>query len=138
MKSRASGSWNVSGRQRLTRFRRWVDRRDDEDVEVVDQLARLRMDRVVAQQAFGRLEAGDRRDPLARVLLAVDEDADLGAVALLADPEHLHLERRAVDVRRGVEEVRQARARRGLGDAVAGDREAAVRPSASRPPRCRR
>jgi hypothetical protein len=33
--------------------------------------------------AFGRLEAGDRRDPLARVLLAVDEDADLGAVALL-------------------------------------------------------
>ena len=71
-----------------------VDRRDDEDVEVVDQFLRLRVDRVVAQQPLRRLQAGDRGDPLTRVLLAVDEDADLRPAAILADPQHLHLERR--------------------------------------------
>ena len=49
---------------------------------------RVRVDRVVAEQLLGGLEAGERRRPLARVLLAVEEHADLGAVAALADPQH--------------------------------------------------
>ena len=65
-----------------------VGRRQDEDVEVVDELTRLRVDRVVAEQLLGGLETCQRRRPLAGVLLAVEEDADLRAVALLADPQH--------------------------------------------------
>ena len=56
------------------------------------------VDRVVAQQLLGGLEARQRRRPLAGVLLAVEEDADLLAVALLADPQHRVLERPALDV----------------------------------------
>ena len=83
--------------------------RQDEDVEVVDELPRPRVDRVVAEQLLGGLEAGQRRRPLACVLLAVEEHADLRSVAVLADPHHGVLERPPLDVRvgRGREEVRQ-------------------------------
>ena len=57
------------------------------------------VDRVVAEQLLGGLEAGQRRRPLAGVLLAVEEHADLRAVTLLADPHHRVLERTARDVR---------------------------------------
>ena len=75
-----------------------VRRRQDEDVEVVDQLARAPVDRVVAQQLLGGLQARQRRRPFTRVLLAVEEDADLRAVALLADAHDRVLERPALDV----------------------------------------
>ena len=103
-----------------------VDRGDDEDVEVVDQLLRRRIGRVVTDQPFAGLQARDRRHPLASVLLAVDEDADLRTVAHLADPQHLHLERPALHVRRRVQPVAQRHARARLRDAGAGvsaDRE---------------
>ena len=48
---------------------------------------------VVAQQLLRGLEARQRRRPLTRVLLAVEEDADLRAVAPLPDPQHVLLER---------------------------------------------
>ena len=97
-----------------------VDRRHDEDVEVVDELLRLRIGRVVAHEPLARLHARDRGDPLTRVLLAVDEHADLRAVADLADAQRLHLERAALDVGRGVQPVRHRHARTRLRDAGAG------------------
>ena len=95
-----------------------VRRREDEDVEVVDELPRPLVDRVVAEQLLGRLEAGQRRRPLAGVLLAVEKHADLGAVPLLADPHHRVLERpaRDVGVRGGGEEVGQVALRPRLRD----------------------
>jgi hypothetical protein len=45
---------------------------------------------------------GQAGRPLASVLLAVEEDADLGAVADGADPVHALLERTALHVRRSV------------------------------------
>ena len=86
-----------------------VGRRQDEDVEVVDEAAGRRVDRVVAQQLLGRLQAGQRRRPLAGVLLAVEEDADPGAVAPLSDPHDGVAERstRHVAVGRRSEEVGQ-------------------------------
>ena len=82
-----------------------VDRRDDEDVEVVDQRLRLGIGRVVAHEPLGGLEADAAGAPLAGVLLAVDEDADLRALRLadvVADAEHLHRLRAARVARRGV------------------------------------
>ena len=70
-----------------------VDRRDDEDVEVVDAARRLGIGAVVAHQALSGLEADAASvRHLAGVLLAVDEDADLLALRLalvVADAEHL-------------------------------------------------
>ena len=79
----------------------------------------LLVDRVVAQQLLGGLEARQRRRPLAGVLLAVEEDADLRPVALLADPQHRVLERPALDVgvRRRREEVGQVDLQPRLDDA---------------------
>ena len=62
-----------------------VDGRDDEDVEVVDQPPGLAVGLVVAQQPLGGLDRDQRRHPLARVLLGVGHDADVGSVALAAD-----------------------------------------------------
>ena len=92
--------------------------REDEDVELVDQLPRRLVDPVVPEQLLRGLETGQRRRPLTGVLLAVEEDADaaavdalVGAVArpVLADPQHEVLERpaRNVGVRRRREEVGQ-------------------------------
>ena len=113
-----------------------VRRREDEDVEVVDELPRRLVDRVVPEQLLRGLEARQRRRPLAGVLLAVEEDADatavdalVGAVAgpVLADPHHEVLERAAlhVRVRRRREEVGQVDLRPRLDDARS--RVAAVR-----------
>ena len=66
-----------------------VDLRDDEDVEVVDELRRLGIGAVVAHEALRGLEADARGRDLAGVLLAVEEHADLGAVAHLADAQHV-------------------------------------------------
>ena len=63
---------------------------------VVDELPRRLVDPVVPEQLLRGLEARQRRRPLAGVLLAVEEDADLLAVALLADPHHRVLERPAL------------------------------------------
>ena len=85
-----------------------VRRREDEDVELVDELARRLVDPVVPEQLLRGLEARQRRRPLTGVLLAVEEDADappvdplVGAVAgpVLPDPHHEVLERPALDVR---------------------------------------
>ena len=56
-----------------------VRRRKDEDVEVVDEVPRPPVERVVVEQLRGGLQAGQRRRPLTGVLLAVQEDADLPA-----------------------------------------------------------
>ena len=88
--------------------------REDEDVELVDVLLGRRVRRVVADQPLGGLQAGDRRDPLTRVLLAVQVDADRVVGAVLADPVHLLLERAADDVAR----VRADERRRGGGEAA--------------------
>ena len=84
---------------------------------------RARIDGVIAEQLLGRLETGQRRGPLTRMLLAVRKDADLRAVAALADPHHLVFERPALNLRGGVlrQEVRQVDARPRLDDAGAGD-----------------
>ena len=97
-----------------------VRRRQDEDVEVVDEPAGRRVDRVVAQQLLGRLQARQRRRPLAGVLLAVEEDADPGAVALLSDPHDGVAERpaRHVAVGRRREEVGQVDPGPGRDDAA--------------------
>ena len=88
-----------------------VRRREDEDVELVDELPRRLVDPVVPEQLLRGLEARQRRRPLAGVLLAVEEDADaaavdplVGAVArpLLPDPQHEVLERPALDVARSL------------------------------------
>jgi hypothetical protein len=90
-----------------------VRRRQDEDVEVVDEPLRHRVDRVVAEQLLGGLEAGERRRPLPGVLLAVEEHTHLVALLLvrrlLADPKDRVLEGPAlhVGVRRGRQEVGQ-------------------------------
>ena len=93
-----------------------VRRREDEDVELVDELPRRLVDPVVPEQLLRGLEARQRRRPLAGVLLAVEEDAHapavnplVGAVAgpVLPDPHHEVLERPARDVR-----VRRRRVRK--------------------------
>ena len=76
-----------------------VRRRQDEDVERVDELLRRVVGAVVPQQLLRGLEARQRRRPLAGVLLAVEEDADLLAVALLPDSQYRVLERSALHVR---------------------------------------
>ena len=65
-----------------------VDLRDDEDLQAVDERRRLGVGAVVAHEALRGLEADARGRDLARVLLAVEVHADLGAVARLADAQH--------------------------------------------------
>ena len=66
-----------------------VDLRDEEDVQPVDERGRLGVGPVVAQEPLSGLEADARGRDLVAVLLAVQEHADLGAVARLADPQHV-------------------------------------------------
>ena len=112
-----------------------VRRREDEDVQLVDQLPRRLVDSVVPEQLLRGLEARQRSRPLAGMLLAVQEDADATAVnalvgavprPVLPDPQHEVLERTAlhVRVRRGREEVGQVALRPRLDDP--GPRVAAV------------
>ena len=97
-----------------------VDVRQDEDLDVVQQLLGLGVRGVVAHEPLGGLDAGQARRPLASVLLAVEEDADLGAVADGADAVHALLERAALHVRRSVEEVVQVHLGADRHDAGAG------------------
>ena len=87
-----------------------VGRREDEDVELVDVLLGRRVGRVVAHEPLGGLEARDRGDPLAGVLLAVEEHADRVVRAVLADPVHLLRERALLDVARVRPDERRATA----------------------------
>ena len=75
-----------------------VDRRVDEDVEVVDVRRRRRVGAVVLQQAVRRLEGDQRADPLTGVLLRIDEEPGLRAVADLADPQDVLLVRHPRDL----------------------------------------
>ena len=98
-----------------------VRRREDEDVEVVDQLPRSRVDCVVASScsAVSRHVNGVAHS---RACCWQKEDADLGAVAHLPDPHDEVLERPAgnVGVRRHRQEVRQVDLFPRLDDAGAG------------------
>ena len=84
-----------------------VDAGHDEDIQIVDQLPGVRMRVVVVEQPHGRLHDHQRRLALPGVLLGVDEDARLRAVAVLADAERPDDEGLTADVFRGVEVVRQ-------------------------------
>ena len=84
-----------------------VDVRHDEDLDLVHQLLGVGVRRVVLDEPLGGLDAAQAGGPLASVLLAVEEHADLGAVPNGADAVHALLERAARHVRRRVEEVVQ-------------------------------
>ena len=92
-----------------------VDLRDDEDVEVVDELRRLGIGAVVAHEALRGLGAHAGGRDLVAVLLAVEEDADLGLVADLADPQHVLGLRAARDRGGGAQQVAERGDRAGDG-----------------------
>ena len=97
-----------------------VDLRDDEDVQPVDERGRLRVAPVVAQEPLRGLEADARGRDLVAVLLAVEEDADLRTVTVLADPQHPLVLRPARERRRRAQQVAQRRDRACHDHAVAG------------------
>ena len=53
-----------------------VDHRDDEDLDVLQQLPGGRVGRVVGEQPLGELERDERGRPFPRVLLRVGEHSD--------------------------------------------------------------
>ena len=81
---------------------------------------RLRVGPVVAHEPLRGLEADARGRDLVAVLLAVEEDADLRAVARLADPQHVLGLRAARERRRRAQQVAERRDRAGHDDCVAG------------------